>query len=92
MPAQLGIQIWIRMKDFENYLPVCERINQYLCSNAFKIFKETFPLVKIKQYEIFCFETKISFKKHVFWSKKFAVSDTNSFEQFAGGPEVDEFT
>ena len=29
-----------------------------------------------------CFETKASFKKHVFWSKKIVVSDTNSFEQF----------
>ena len=41
----------IGIKYFEkiNFLPVCERFNQYLCSNAFKIFKETFPLVKIKQ-------------------------------------------
>ena len=29
-----------------------------------------------------CFEMKTSFKKHVFWSKKIVVSDTNSFEQF----------
>ena len=39
-----------------------------------------------------CFETKISIKKHVFWSKKFVVSDNDSFEQCADGPEVDEFT
>ena len=41
----------IRIKDFEkiNFLPLCERFKQYHCSNAFKIFKETFPLVKIKQ-------------------------------------------
>ena len=34
------------MKDFEkiNWLPVSERFNQYLCSNAFNFFKETCPL------------------------------------------------
>ena len=42
--------------------------------------------------ENFCFETKTSFKKHVFWSKKFVVSNTNSFEPFADGPGVDQFT
>ena len=31
-------------------------------------------------------------RKHVFWSKKFVLSDTNSLEQFADGPEVGEFT
>ena len=31
-------------------------------------------------------------RKHVFWSKKFVLSDTNSLEQFADGPEVSEFT
>ena len=33
-------------KHFEklNWLPVSERFNQYLCSNAFKFFKETCPL------------------------------------------------
>ena len=33
------------MKHFEkiNWLPVSERFNQYLCSNAFKFFKETCP-------------------------------------------------
>ena len=38
-------------EDFEkiNYLPVCERFNQYLFSNGFKIFKETFLPVKNKQ-------------------------------------------
>ena len=36
----------IGVKHFEkiNWLPVSERMNQYLCSNAFKIFKETCPL------------------------------------------------
>ena len=53
--------------------------------------RKLFLKPKSSKYEIFCFETKISFKKHVFWSKKFVVSDTNSFEQFADGPEVDEF-
>ena len=32
-----------------------------------------------------------SFKKHVFWSNKFVVSDTNSLKQFADRPEVGEF-
>ena len=47
---------------------------------------------KSSNYEIFCFETKTSFKKHVLWSKKFVLSDANSLEQFADGPEVGEFT
>ena len=36
----------IEIKNFEkiNWLTVSERFNQYLCSNAFKFFKETFPL------------------------------------------------
>ena len=91
------------MKDFENinWLPVSVRFNQYLCSNGFKFFKETFPLYfyaiqatwsKSSKDEIFCFETKTSFKKHVFWSKKFVLSDNNTLEQFADGAEVGEFT
>ena len=34
------------MKEFEkiSWLPVSGRFNQYLCSNAFKFFKETCPL------------------------------------------------
>ena len=34
------------MKEFEkiNWLPVCERFNQYLCSIAFTLFKKTCPL------------------------------------------------
>ena len=34
------------VKNFEkiNWLPVSKRFNQYLCSNAFKFFKETCPL------------------------------------------------
>ena len=48
-------------------------------------------LVKVKQNETFCFETKTSYKKHKFWSNKFVLSDTNSLEQFADGPEVVEF-
>ena len=34
------------MKDFEkiNWLPVSERFSYYLCSNAFKFFKETCTL------------------------------------------------
>ena len=34
------------MKHFEkiNWLPISERLNQYLCSNAFKFCKETCPL------------------------------------------------
>ena len=39
------------MRHFEkfNCLPVSERFNQYLCSNAFEFFKETCTLVNIKQ-------------------------------------------
>ena len=47
---------------------------------------------KSSKYEIFCFEPKNSFKKHVFFSKKFVMSDTNSLEQFADGAEAVEFT
>ena len=43
---------------------------------------------KSSRYEIFCFETEISFKKHMFWSKKIVLSDTNSLEQSANRPEV----
>ena len=34
------------VKHFEkiNWLPISEKFNQYLCSNAFKFFKETCPL------------------------------------------------
>ena len=57
-----------------------------------RFLRKLFLWSKSSKYDIFCFETKISFKKHVFWSKKFVASDTNSFEQFVNGPEVDEFT
>ena len=57
-----------------------------------RFLRKLFLRSKTNKYEIFCFETKISIKKHVFWSKKFVVSDNNSFEQCADGPEVDEFT
>ena len=50
---QLYERSHIGMKDFEkiNCLPVSKRFHQHLCSNVFKIFKETFPLVKIKQIQ-----------------------------------------
>ena len=43
---QLDNRSHIGVKDFEkiNWLPVSERFNQYLCSNAFKFFKETCSL------------------------------------------------
>ena len=43
---QLDNRNHIRMKDFEkvNWLQVSEKFNQYLCSNAFKFFKEACPL------------------------------------------------
>ena len=43
---QLNYRSHFGMKEFEkiNWLPVSERFNQYLCSNAFKFFKETCPL------------------------------------------------
>ena len=47
---------------------------------------------KLSKDEILCFETKISFKKHVFWLKNVFLSDANSLEQFADGPEVGKFT
>ena len=84
-----------------NWLPVSERCNQYLCSNAFKFFKETCPLYFPDIYRQSgqnqantrsCFETKTSFKKHMFWSEKFVVSATNSSEKFADRPEVGEFS
>ena len=84
-----------------NWHPVSEWFNQYLFSNAFKFLKETCPLYfedniyailsNSSQYEI-CSETKTSFKKHVFWSKNFLLSNTNSVEQFADGAEVAKFT
>ena len=91
------------MKDFEKikWLPISERFNQNLCSNAFKFFKETCPLYfrdiqtiwpKSSKYKLFRFETKTSFKKHMFWSKNIVLSDANSLEQFADEPEVGEFT
>ena len=40
---------------------------------------------QIQLYEIFCFETKTSFKKFTVFVKKIAVFDTNSLEQFASG-------
>ena len=69
-----------------NWLPVYERLNQYLCSNSFKFSRKLVLYIfmihidnlvkKSIKYEIFCFETKTSFKRHVFWSKKFVVSGT----------------
>ena len=47
-----------------------------------RFFRKLFLWSKSSKYEIFCFKTKIFFKKHVFWSKIFVVSNTNSFEQF----------
>ena len=43
---QLDNRSQIGEKHFKkiNWLPVSERFNQYLCSNAFKFFKETCPL------------------------------------------------
>ena len=58
---QLDNKSQIGVKHFEklNWLPISERLNQYLCSNAFKFFKKTCPLyfqyidnlVKIKQIQ-----------------------------------------
>ena len=35
-----------------------------------RFLRKLFLRSKTSKYEIFCFETKISIKKHVFWSKK----------------------
>ena len=92
------------MREFEkiNWLPVSERFNQYLCSNAFEFLKETGVLYfndvykvvwsRSSKYEIFCFETKTSFKKHVLWSKTIVLSNINSLEQFADGAKAVKFT
>ena len=82
------------MRDFKkfNCLPVSETFNQHFCSNALNFLRKPVLWLKSSKYKNFCFETKTSFKKHVFWSKKFVISDTNSFEPFADGPGVDQFT
>ena len=43
----------IGMKDFEqiNWLPFSERFKQYLCSNALKFFRETWPRLYV--YDIY---------------------------------------
>ena len=71
-----------------NWLPVYERLNQYLCSNSFKFSRKLVLYIfmihidnlvkKSIKYEIFCFETKTSFKRHVFWSKKFVYQTQQS--------------
>ena len=77
------------MKDFEkfNCLLVSERFNQHLCSDALNFLRKLVLCSKSSRYQNLWFETKTSFKKHVL-----VVSDNNSLEQFAEGPEVDEFT
>ena len=49
---QLDNRSHIGIKDFEkmNWLPVSERFNQYLSSNAFKFFNETCPLYFLDIY------------------------------------------
>ena len=90
------------MKDFEkiNWLPVSERINQYLCSSAFNFLKETRTLyfhVIYRQSAQNQANTRSSVLKlkHPLRStcsvQKIVVFDT-SLEQFADGPEVGEFT
>ena len=78
-----------------NWLPVSERFSQHLCSSTFKFFKETCPLFFhdiYRQSSQNQANTRSPVKKHVFWSQKVIVSDTNSLEQFANGPEVGKFT
>ena len=91
------------MKHFEkiNWLPVSERFNQYLCSNAFKFFKETCPLYFHDIYRqsgqnqantrSSVLKLKHPLRNLCSSQKKIFVSDTNSLEQFADGPEVGEF-
>ena len=63
------------MRDFEkfNCLLVSETFNLNLCSNALNFLRKPALWSKSSKYKNFCFETKTSFKKHVFWSKKFVV-------------------
>ena len=85
------------MKDFEKFswLP----FNQYLCSNAFKLFKETFSLYfhdAYKQSAQNQANTRSLVLKlkhpHVFWSKKFVLSNNNNLEKSPKGTGLFEFT
>ena len=113
---QLDKRSHIGMKDFEkiNWLPVSERFNQYLCSNAFKFLKETSLLyfhdiyrqssqnqantrssvLKLKQKISYLLDFDYIVYIYITCSsqKIFVLSDSNSLEQFADGPEVGKFT
>ena len=79
------------MKGFEkiHWLPVSERFNQYLCSDAFKCFtgqnqaNARSSVLKLKHP----LRNTCSGKK-----KKIVLSNTNGLEQFADGAEFVEFT
>ena len=84
-----------------NWLPVSERFNQYLCSNAFKFFKETCPLYfhdiyrQSGQNQANMRSSVLKLKhllKNTCSGQKDVISDTNSLEQFTNRPEVGGFT
>ena len=78
------------MKGFEkiHWLPVSERFNQYLCSDAFKCFtgqnqaNTRSSVLKLKH----------PVRNTYSGQKKFVLSNTNGLEQFADGAEFVEFT
>ena len=91
MPAQLGNQILIRNSKVNYKLSKTEVLDTvskkriHIGIKAFIFLSKLVLWSKSSKYENFCFETKTSFKKHGFWSKKFFVSDTSCLEQFADG-------
>ena len=92
------------MKDFEkiNWLPVSEKINQYLCPSAFKFFKETCSLYFHDVYRqsgqsqankrSSVLKLKHPLKNMSSDQKIIVLSNTNILEQFADAAEVIEFT
>ena len=50
---QVDSRSHIRIKEFEqiNWLPVSERFNQCICSNAFKLLNENCPLILCDLYK-----------------------------------------
>ena len=86
------------MKDFEKikWLPVSERFNQYLCSNAFNFLKETRTLYCHVIYRQSA-QNQANTRSSVLKLKHRLRSTCSgqkiwSLEQFADGPEVGEFT
>ena len=99
---QLDNKSQIGLKHFEktNSLPISERFNQYFCSNPFKFLTGLFLYFngisrQSAQNQVNTRSSVLKLKHPLrntcSGQKKFVVSDTNSLEQFAEGPEVGEF-